>query len=157
MAKKRNTFLKITRSVFHELIWNLLHRKIELLNNLFQVSKNWISMYEDLSEWPENRLFSKSMKIVKNSLLQIDFSLICSKETPQYVCKILKPLKRAFQNWSYMPKMSISKGITTILSKAYKISKIMLFPRRSFLLKIGKPYWKWNFFNRDFSSFGVFQ
>ena len=64
--------------------------------------------------------FQNQWKSSKIAYLRIDFSLISSKGTLQYVCRIIKPLKRAFQNWSYMPKTSISKGVTSILSKAFQ-------------------------------------
>ena len=83
--------------------------------------------------------FQNQWKLSKIAYLRIDFSLISSKGTLQYVCRIIKPLKRAFQNWSYMPKTSISKEITPILSKAYKITKIMLFSLRFFYL----TSWGW--------------
>ena len=149
--------------------WNLAFKwqksAAHFLRLLGQFFANWFEIFciGKLSYWAIHSKFRKieyhCMKTCQNGLkigyfqnqwksskiayLRIDFSLISSKETPQYVCRILKPLKRAFQNWSYMPKTSISKGNTTIFSKAYKISKIMLFSRRFFLLKIGKPYLKW--------------
>ena len=83
--------------------------------------------------------FQNQWKSSKIAYLRIDFSVISWKEAPQYFCRVLKPLKRAFQNWSYMPKTSISKRITPILSKAYKITKIMLFSLRFFYL----TSWGW--------------
>ena len=73
--------------------------------------------------------FQNQWKSLKIAYLRIDFSLISWKEAPQYFCRILKLLKRAFQNWSYMPKTSIYKGIT-------KLRRLCCFPEDFFGLRL---------------------
>ena len=92
-------------------------------------SSFWIAAYILNSSIQKNILcvfqkHKKYTKIIDKNRLKMDsvqsrFSWIFLMKTSPDLSCIWKPLKWAFQNWSYMPKTSISKGITSILSKAF--------------------------------------
>ena len=80
-----------------------------------------LSSHEDDEAWTAIFEFARNLSVEPN------FVLGDGAETIFNVCRILKPLKRAFQIWSYMPKTSISKGITSILNKTLKLRNLSCF------------------------------
>ena len=100
---------------------------LQAYNFYFPSFQTSTSTFRWVTGYLKKGYFKIALKIIKNglSLMMIwgRFSWRFSTGLPQYFCRILKPLKWAFQNWSYMFKKSKFWGTYALLKFAHEKRK----------------------------------